>query len=178
MIPTLRPKENVNAWNVFFSIVFALLLFVSLVFVGGQFHGFPRYVPFLDIVLMVLATQRLTRLLVYDKITRWFRELFVYKRELIAEDGSRWIELIPFGRGVRHTIHDLLSCPWCIGVWAALVVVFAYFMFPWAWYVIFMLAVAGAASFVQIVINAIGWRAEELKLDAKEKGHDIIQIQH
>ncbi len=169
MQPTLRPSENVNAWNIFFSILFAFFLFCSLVLVAAKYQGFPRYVPIFDIVLMVLAVQRLTRLLVYDKITRWFREMFVFKRELYAEDGSRWIELIPYGRGLRHTIHDLLQCPWCIGVWASLLIVFCYFMFPWAWYVIFMLAVAGAGSFLQVIINSVGWRAESLKLDVKDK---------
>lgn len=169
MTPTVRPSENINAWNFFFSILFAFCLFSSLVLVAAKYQGFPRYVPILDIILIVLAIQRLTRLLVYDKITRWFRDLFVYKRELISEDGSRWVELIPYGRGIRHTIHDLLQCPWCIGVWASLVVVFAYFMFPWAWYVIFMLAAAGGASLLQVLANSVGWRAESLKLDAKEK---------
>ncbi len=177
MQPTVRAKENVNGWNIFFSILFAILLFSSIAIVSGAYNQFPRYVPILDIVLIILAIQRLTRLLVYDKITRWLRELFVFKRELVGEDGSRWVELIPYGRGLRHTIHDLLDCPWCIGMWAALVIVFAYFIFPWAWYIIFMFAVSGASSFVQIVINGIGWRAEELKLEAKEKGHDIIHIQ-
>ena len=176
MQPTIRPKENVNGWNIFFSLLFASFLFSSLAVVAARYGGFPRFVPLLDIVLMVLATQRLTRLLVYDKITRWLRELFVYKRELYAEDGARWVELIPYGRGMRHTVHDLLDCPWCIGIWAALVVVFSYFIFPWAWYVIFMLAVSSAASFLQLTINAIGWRAEDLKLETKERErHSGIQ---
>ena len=169
MQPTLRPSENINAWNVFFSFLFAFCLFASLILVAAKFNGFPRYVPLLDIALMMLAVQRLTRLLVYDKIMRWFRDLFVYKRELISEDGSRWTELIPYGRGLRHTIYDLLQCPWCIGVWASLLVVFSYFMFPWAWYVIFMLAVASAGSLLQVLANGVGWRAESFKLDARDK---------
>ena len=48
-------------------------------------------------------------------------------------------------------------------------IVVAYFIFPWAWSVIFFLAVAGVGSLMQLYANQIGWRAENLKLDAKEK---------
>src|SRR3989344_5455892 len=169
MSPTLRPKEDQNGWNLFFSILFAVLLFFAVMVVNASRGGFPRIVPLFDTVLIIFAIFRVTRLLVYDKITRWFREWFVFKRTLVGQDGSLWVEILPFGRGLRHTIHELLQCPWCIGVWAALVVTFVYFMFPWAWYLIFMLAVAGAGSLIQVLANAVGWRAENLKLEAKEK---------
>jgi hypothetical protein len=71
--------------------------------------------------------------------------------------------------GLGHTIHDLLGCPWCIGFWSALVLVVAYFTQPWAWTVIFFLAVAGVGSLVQLYANQVGWRAENLKLKVKEK---------
>ena len=63
---------------------------------------------------------------------------------------------------------DLLHCPWCIGVWSALIVVFCYFVFPWAWSVIFFLALAGAGSLLQVIANGIGWRAELLKKETKQ----------
>jgi hypothetical protein len=42
-------------------------------------------------------------------------------------------------------------------------------MFPWAWFVIFFLALAGVGSFIQLAANAVGWKAENLKLDSQEK---------
>ena len=125
-------------------------------------------VPPFDALLMAFATFRITRLVVYDKITRWFRELFV-KRRVYEKDGSSWVEIIPYGRGFRHTIYDLLQCPWCIGIWSALIVVFFYFVFPWAWSVIFFLALAGAGTLLQLWANSLGWHAENLKLDAHAK---------
>ena len=130
--------------------------------------GFLVSVPPFDALLMALATFRITRLIVYDKITRWFRELFADSREF-TEGGVTYVEIKPFSSGFRHTIHDLLECPWCIGIWSALVVVFFYFIYPWAWSVIFFLALAGAGSLIQIWANGIGWKAENLKLDSFER---------
>jgi len=146
-------KASENFWNFIFSVFFIIVLIAALWYmksVRGFYLG--QVAPF-DALLLALASFRVTRLIVYDKISRWFRDLF--------ED--------PSGYGLRHTIHDLLSCPWCIGFWSALILVVAYFTQPWAWTVIFFLAVAGTGSFVQLLANGIGWRAENLKLDAHEK---------
>lgn len=107
--------------------------------------GYPSSVPLFDAALMAFATFRVTRLIVYDKISQWFRNLFAYDNNFFA------------------TIRDLLACPWCIGIWAALAVAFCYFAFSWAWFVIFFLALAGMGSLLQVIANAVGWKAESLK---------------
>ena len=140
-------------WNFIFTILFfsalgAVLCHIWLVS-GGEF---PHAVPVWDAILMTFATFRITRLVVYDKIARWFRAIF-------ERPG-----------GFFETVTDLLQCPWCIGFWSALIVAFCYFVFPWAWFIIFFLALAGAGSLLQVTANGIGWRAELLKMDAKEKG--------
>jgi len=134
--------------------------------------SWPTSVPVFDAVLMAFASFRITRLLVYDKIARWFRELFADTQE-VEEGSAYYIEVRPLGAGLRHTIYDLLQCPWCIGIWGGLVVVFVYLVFPWGWLVVFFLALAGMGSLLQVVANALGWHAENLKLDAKEKDRDL-----
>lgn len=144
-------KASENFWNFIFSVFFIIVLIAALWYmksVRGFYLG--QVAPF-DALLLALASFRVTRLIVYDKISRWFRDLF--------ED--------PSGYGLRHTIHDLLSCPWCIGFWSALILVVAYFVYPWAWTVIFFLAVAGVGSLVQLYANKIGWQAEYKKLKVK-----------
>ena len=163
-----RPKEDQNFWNFIFSVFFLLVLIAAVYYMSVLRGGFLVSVPPFDALLMALATFRITRLIVYDKITRWFRELFA-DVHTYQKDGTTWVEVRLHGSGFRHTIYDLLSCPWCIGIWAALIVVFCYFVFTWAWSVIFFLALAGAGSLVQLWANSIGWRAENLKLDAKAK---------
>jgi hypothetical protein len=109
------------------AVFFIVVLVGALLAMKALRGGFLVSVPPFDALLMALATFRITRLVVYDKITRWFRELFV-KRRVYEKDGKMWVEITPHGGGFFHTIYDLLQCPWCIGFWAALIVVFCYFV--------------------------------------------------
>jgi len=171
-MPSRRPKEDQNTWNFVFSIFFICVLAAAIWAIRELNGEFPQEIPLFDFVLLALAAFRVTRLVVYDKIARWFRELFADTREF-QENGILFVEVKPYGTGVRHTLHDLLQCPWCIGVWSALIVTFFYFVYPWAWIVILFLAVAGVSSLFQVVANLTGWRAENLKLDAEEKNRDL-----
>jgi hypothetical protein len=166
--PTIRRKEDQNFWNFIFSIFFILVLIGVLVAMKMMRGGYLVSVSPFDALLMALATFRITRLIVYDKITRWFRELFV-KHRVYEEGGVTYVEIIPYKRGFFRTIEELLQCPWCIGFWSALIIVFCYFVFAWAWSVIFFLALAGASTLIQLYANSLGWKAENLKLDANIK---------
>ena len=159
---TSRPREDQNVWNFIFSLFFIVVLAAAAWFIREQNGFYPFYISIFDGLLLSLAAFRITRLMVYDKIARWFRELFAQKR-YYEENGVEYVEVTPYGKGFRHTVHDLLQCPWCIGVWSALVVTFCYFVFPWAWFVILFLAVAGLGSLFQVSANLIGWKAENLK---------------
>ena len=145
-----------NFWNFIFSIFFIGVLVGALWLMKSVRGGYLISVPPFDALLMALAAFRITRLVVYDKISLWFRDLF--------KDAQG---------GIMLTVKDLLSCPWCIGFWSALVIVVAYYIFPWAWSVIFFLAIAGLGSFFQLIANAVGWYAENKKLDAYEKEHNM-----
>jgi len=164
----IRAKENQNLWNFILSIFFLAIVTIALWEVWGEHGSFPHSVSLFDATLMALAAFRVTRLMVYDKITRWFRELFVQKKYLVDESGDEYVELIPYESGLLHTLHDLLGCPWCIGFWSSLVIVFCYFMFTWAWILILFLAVAGVGSLFQLTANLVGWHAELAKLAVKE----------
>jgi hypothetical protein len=168
----LRPHEDQNLWNFIFSMFFFVVLIGALWGIYATLGYFPRSLPVFDAVLLSLAAFRITRLIVYDKIARWFRELFADTR-IVLKDGKEHVEVRPLGRGIRHTIYDLLQCPWCIGFWSGLIIVFCYFVFPWAWTVILFLGIAGASSFVQVSANAVGWHAENLKLEAQERNRTI-----
>ncbi len=168
MHPQVRPKEDQNFWDFLFSTVFAILLGLSAAQVYFTRGSWPSSIPLFDALILALATFRLVRLFSYDKVTRFCRECFVDKKE-IEINGERFIELTPLPRGARRTLHELLECPWCLGVWMALLVTYLYFEYPAAWYVLLVLAVAGVGSLVQITANLLGWRAELDKLEEKEK---------
>ncbi|HEY4501745.1 MAG TPA: DUF1360 domain-containing protein [Candidatus Paceibacterota bacterium] len=145
MNPT-RHTFAYTIWNFLFSVFFVAVLALAVWEMREMRGGFLVAVPPFDALIMVFATFRITRLVVYDRIMLWFREFFADRRGAFMA-----------------VVADLLQCPWCIGVWAALAVMFAYFVYPWAWSVIFFLALAGAGSLVQVIANAVGWRAENLK---------------
>ncbi len=167
-MPLRRLKEDQNFWNFILSLFFLCVLIAALYIMAVVRGGFLISVPPFDALLMALATFRITRLIVYDKITRWFRELFADTREF-EQAGVVYVEIKPYGSGFRHTLHELLQCPWCIGIWSALAVMFFYYIYPWAWSVIFFLALAGVGSLIQVWANGVGWKAENLKLDSFEK---------
>jgi hypothetical protein len=145
MNPT-RHTFAYKVWNFIFSVLFVAVLVAALIEMKEIRGGFLVSVSPFDALMMTFATFRITRLVVYDRITLWFREFFVDRKSAFMT-----------------VVADLLQCPWCIGVWSALIVVYAYFIFDWAWSVIFFLALAGAGSLLQVIANGIGWRAENLK---------------
>ena len=165
----VRLKDDQNYWNLVFSVIFAFLLVLSIWSFYHKYGGVPAVISPFDMILISLAIFRITRLFVYDKITQFFRDYFMNSREIAGADGLAYIERRPYRGGPLRTISDLLSCPWCIGMWASLFVVYFYYTLPFAWYVILILAIAGVGNLLQLIANAIGWRAENLKLDAHAK---------
>ncbi len=69
-----------------------------------------------DIVLLGVATHKLARLLTKDSVTSFIRAPFV---QLEAKSGTNSIRERPRGRGLQHSIGELLSCPECAGQWIA-----------------------------------------------------------
>jgi hypothetical protein len=145
-------KKQVDWWNlffIFFYIAFVFATYQSIRSVGANPHAISPW----DAFLMLLATFRLTRLVVYDNITRFIRDWFEDAREYTF----------------RGTIRTLINCPWCAGLWFAAVVASAYFVAPFSWFFIFILALGGAASLLQVAANAIGWSAEYRKRKTLDK---------
>jgi hypothetical protein len=135
-----------HAWSILLSIFFAILLTAGIWFLA-LIGAFSREINLSDLLLMSLATWRLTRLFTYDSITKFIRDWFVSGRP----------------ETLRGTLFTLVTCPWCTGLWFAAMVVFFYFLTPYAWPIILLLAVAALGSFFQIISNLVGWSAEYKK---------------
>ena len=112
-----------------------------------------------DFVLMTLASWRLTRLFVYDNITKFIREQFW---DVVKAGKGYTLEKPKVGP--RRTMADLLSCPWCIGIWAAATVIFFYLVTPYATYPIMLLALSAVATFLQLLSNLVGHKAEQARI--------------
>ncbi|OOE06225.1 sporulation protein [Anoxybacillus kestanbolensis] len=99
--------------------------------------------------LLCVASFRLTRLLVYDRITSFLRAPF---HDEFEQDGETYIVIK--GTGIRKWIGELLSCHWCTGVWCAALLyvgtVYAPTMFmP----LVSILAIAGVASVIEMIVQ-------------------------
>lgn len=145
-------------WNFVFT-----LFFIVLVVLGTIILETETRIPFadlelIDFVLITLATWRVVRLFVYDAVTKWFREQFWDVKKV-----GRSFELVKPKVGPRRTLADLLSCPWCFGVWAGAMVTFFYLLTPYAVYPIIFLAISAVATFLQLLSNLVGNQAEQLK---------------
>ncbi|MFC7545748.1 DUF1360 domain-containing protein [Plantactinospora sp. GCM10030261] len=71
-----------------------------------------------DVVLLSIATHKLSRLLAKDAITSPLRAPFTrYDRPIGS--GEVMEQVRDSGSGTRHAIGELLSCPFCLAVWVA-----------------------------------------------------------
>ena len=145
-------------WNVIFSVFFVILVILGAIILDTESRIPLTNLTWVDYLLITLATWRLVRLFVYDAITKFFREQFWD----VVKVG-RGYKLEKPKTGPRRTLADLLSCPWCFGTWAAAMVTFLYLITPYAVFPTILLAISAVATFLQLVANLAGNKAELLK---------------
>ncbi|MFM2381369.1 MAG: hypothetical protein RLZZ76_136 [Candidatus Parcubacteria bacterium] len=149
-------------WNIFFILFYLCLLGMAVIILQSEARVAFSALQLQDFVLMALASYRLTQLFLYDSMTKFFREQF-YDVKVVRTK----ITLVKPGGGPRRTLADLLSCPWCFGVWATSTVVFFYLLTPLAYVPVLILALSSVVSTLQITANMIGHKAEQLKRDTE-----------
>ncbi len=151
-------------WNVVFLLFFLALVFMAGVILESEAYKTYDNLTFLDFMLITLASFRVIRMVVYDKIFAFFREQFYDATEYKGD-----IVLVKPERGPRRTLADLLSCPWCFGVWSTAMVAFFYLLTPYAFFPVLFLALASLASFLQLLSNLVGWKAEQTKNEVESR---------
>ena len=149
-------------WNVVFSLFFLLLVIMGAIILDTESRIPLTDLAVVDYVLITLASWRLTRLFVYDAVTRFFREQFW---DVVKVGRSN--ELQKPKTGPRRTLADLLDCPWCFGMWATATVTFFYLLTSFAVFPVVLLALSGVATFLQLLANLVGHKAEQLKQDSQ-----------
>jgi hypothetical protein len=147
-------------WNFVFAALFVVLVVMAAIILATESRFSLGELSVTDYILITLATWRLTRLFVYDGVTKFIREQFWDIKKV-----GKGYQLEKPKTGPRRTLADLFDCPWCLGVWAALFVVFVYLITPYAMFPIILLAVSAVASFLQVLSNLVGNKAEQLKRD-------------
>ena len=78
-------------------------------------RSLPERYSVQDLAIGGMATHKLTRLLSRSSVTSPLRAPFT---EFEGPAGSgEHVEKPRGGHGVRHTVGELLTCPFCLGVW-------------------------------------------------------------
>jgi hypothetical protein len=112
------------------SAFFFLLCIGGSVYTINAFGKSISQLGWSDTILLSLATYRLARMIVYEKVFSLFR-YFIGKK--ISS---------PLGMSLNY----LITCPWCTGVWVALFLFDIYFLVPYGNILVYLLAIAGIAT--------------------------------
>jgi hypothetical protein len=109
-----------------------------------------------EFLLLVLASFRLTRLVVFDKITSFIRRPFHKLIEETDSDGNTITYIEIKGKGLRHWLGELLSCYWCAGIWCTVLLLGLTVIWPiGSGVLITLLAVAGAAGICESIVQRL-----------------------
>ncbi|HET7120767.1 MAG TPA: DUF1360 domain-containing protein [Solirubrobacterales bacterium] len=109
--PAERPPllSYLGAMTIFNASVAGLLLLAR-----RQGRQLPESVPIRDVVLIGVASHKLSRLIAKDKVTSPLRAPFT---ELEGSGGPAELEERSRGTGARKAFGELLVCPYCLGLW-------------------------------------------------------------
>lgn len=111
---------------------------------------------FIIIILLGLATFRLTRLIVFDKITEFIRRPFFDEVEEKEDDGTIEIYLIPKKSGIKGWVGELLSCYWCTGIWVSMFLAGLHlYQSAIGDYIIIVLSIAAIGSIIETIVSKI-----------------------
>jgi hypothetical protein len=109
---------------------------------------------FFEFIILALACFRLTRLIVFDKITEFIRVPFFDEIIEEHENGITEIYYMPKSTPVKKFIGTLLSCYWCTGIWVAAGVLAGYYLLPTIFHpIILVFAIAGLAAIMESLIQ-------------------------
>ena len=78
--------------------------------------GLPERISFPDLLLLGVATHKLSRVIAKDRVTSPLRAPFT---EYVEAAGESEIKEKVRGRGMQRAVGDLLTCPWCVSPWVA-----------------------------------------------------------
>lgn len=143
-------------WNVVFTLFFLVLVVLGAIILETEARIPLDGLALVDYVLITLATWRVIRLFVYDEVTRFFREQFWDVKKV-----GRAHRLEKPKTGPRRTLADLMSCPWCFGVWASAMMIFFYLITPYAVFPVALLALSGVASFLNNLSRLVASKIED-----------------
>ena len=96
--------------------LFNLIFAVFLLLVKGMGRALPERVDTKDLVLLGVATHKLSLIGAQDAVTSPLRAPFT---ELQEKESPKSLDEKPRGKGLRRSVGELLTCQFCLGMWVA-----------------------------------------------------------
>ena len=117
----------------------------------------PETISAADLALLGVASHKTSRSIAKDKVTAPLRAPFT---EHEGDAGPGELEESPTGSGMRHTVGELLTCPFCLDQWVATGYVAGLVVAPKATrFVASVMATVAISDFLQT-----GYKVSEQKL--------------
>jgi len=152
----MRSERKHQAWN--FWSAFAFFGLVVLVGYLLEKKGINiEEITLKESIVIILASYRMTRILVFEKIFKYFRDV-LKKREDLYLIG---------------TLYSIITCPWCAGVWVTMTIIVFYYLVPYGNLLAYVLALAGIASIVILYSNMIHMRTERKQMIHRRQKNTI-----
>ena len=109
-----------------------------------------------DLLLLGVATHKLARLITKDAVTSPLRAPFVRLKDSAGEGE---VEEEPRGEGMQKALGDLVTCPYCIGVWIATPLWFGMLLAPRLTRFVagVLVTVTGADFMHRVYVKAKSW---------------------
>lgn len=115
----------------------------------------------LEIVVLSLATLRASHAVSYNAVFEWLRQPFTETKPDSCGAGEN---AHPKGSGLTYVIGELLSCPICTGTWSALMLMAAWLFPPVGAFLVYVLAVAGAAELLHRLSEKWEWEGRQARV--------------
>jgi hypothetical protein len=126
----------------------------------------PERVSLADLLLLGVATHRLSRLLAKDSVTSVLRAPFT---EFQGMTGASEVNEKPRGTGLQRALGELLTCPFCMGQWVGMGFACGLLLAPRATrFVASAFATVTISDFLQFAYDAI--KQEEEQLGRSQQG--------
>ena len=107
-----EPLPSYAALAGLFNLILALVLLIA----RKAGRPIPERIEARDIVLLGVATHKVSLLVAHDAVTSPLRAPFT---ELQEKQSPKGVSEKPRGKGLRRSLGELLTCHFCVGQWIA-----------------------------------------------------------
>ena len=110
--------------------------------------------PF-DLLLLGLTTYRAGHLIAYERVTEPVRAPLT---DTVPDNSGVGDTVVASGAGVRYALGELVSCPTCVGTWAAAGLVYGLHLAPRPTRVFLaVMSTTGVAELLHCSVEAASW---------------------